>query len=174
MIIIEEFESDCLQISLDIVLVTKDNELSEAINVKDNVNEIVKNITNIINDFGYEELEPGRPSSNSYSNSLYFTFCDKEDYDLEEVELIIGMRVSDHDLPKWDNDRTSQDTKNRQLDYLSNFTKNYYMLNKHLKNGDTIPVDYIYVKYENEFYSDLDDLYNKVKEKLQAFKNKHK
>lgn len=170
MILIEELDTDILQISLDIVIVVDDVELNETIDVENNVQDIIDNITNIIIDFGYEELEPGKPSD---SKSMYFTFCDKDNYDSEEVELIIGMRVSDHDLPKWNDRETKQDAKDKQLNYLKNRTKDYYILNKNLTDKDTIPVEYIYVKYENEWYSDIDELYDKVRQTLSDFKNKH-
>lgn len=171
MILIEEVSPECLQISLDLVIVTDDVIINETINAKDNAEEIIKNVTNIITDFGYEQLEPPYTSN---SGSMYFTFCDKDSYDLEEVELIIGMRVSDHDLPKWIDKETEQDTKNRQLNYLKNQTSDYYILNKHLTDKDTIPVEYIYVKYENEYYSNVEEVYDKVRKKLREFRNKHK
>ena len=82
MIVIEELDNDTLQISLDIMIVVDNIELNETIDVENNVQDIIDNITNIITDFGYEELEPGKPSD---SKSMYFTFCDKDDYDSEEV-----------------------------------------------------------------------------------------
>lgn len=170
MIVIEELDNDTLQISLDIMIVVDNIELNETIDVENNVQDIIDNITNIITDFGYEELEPGKPSD---SKSMYFTFCDKDDYDSEEIELIISMRVSDHNLPKWDDEETNQNAKDRQLNYIKNRTKDYYILNKHLTDKDTIPVEYIYVKYENEWYSDTEEVYDKVRKKLQDFKYKH-
>lgn len=170
MIIIEEVNSDNLQISLDIVIVSDNSELTEDIDIENNVQTIINNITDIIIDFGYEELEPPYTSN---SGSMYFTFCNKSDYDSEAVELIVGMRVSDHDLPKWNDSETKQDAKNKQLNYLKNRTKDYYILNKNLTDKDTIPVEYIYVKYENEWYSDIDELYDKVRQTLSNFKNKH-
>lgn len=170
MIVIEELESDCLQIRLDIIIVTNNDELRETVNAKDNAQEIIDNVTEIIEEFGYIELEPGYPSN---SGSLYFTFCDADKYDSEEVELIIGMRVSDHKLPKWNNE-TEQDAKDRQLNFLRNATRDYYILNKHLDNSEIIPVDYIYVKYENEYYSDIEEVYAKIRQKLREFQNKHK
>ena len=83
------------------------------------------------------------------------------------------MRVSDHNLPKWDDEETNQNAKDRQLNYIKNRTKDYYILNKHLTDKDTIPVEYIYVKYENEWYSDTEEVYDKVRKKLQDFKYKH-
>lgn len=171
MILIEEVNPEHLQISLDIVIVTDDVIINEAINAKDNAKEIIKNVTNIITNFGYEQLEPPYISN---SGSMYFTFCDKDSYDLDEVELIIGMRVSDHNLSKWNDKETEQDTKNRQLNHLKNQTKDYYILNKHLTDKDTIPIEYIYVKYENEWYSNIEEVYAKIRQKLRDFQNKHK
>lgn len=54
MILIEEVNPECLQISLDLVIVTNDVIINETINAKDNAEEIIKNVTNIITDFGYE------------------------------------------------------------------------------------------------------------------------
>ena len=170
MIIVEEINPECLQIALDIIIVTNDNTIKEAINVKDSATDIIKNMTDIITDFGYEQLETPHTSD---SGSMYFTFCDKSSYDLDEVKLIIGMRVSDHDLPKWKDNETKQDAKDRQLNYLKDKIKDYYILNKNLTDKDTIPVEYIYVKYENKWYSNIEELYNKVKQKLSDFKNKH-
>lgn len=170
MIIVEEINSECLQITLDIIIVTDNTIIKEVINVKDSAENIIKNVTDIITDFGYEQLEIPYTSD---SGSMYFTFCDKDSYDLDEVELIIGMRVSDHNLSKWNDNETEQDVKNRQLNHLKNQTKSYYILNKHLTDKDTIPVEYIYVKYENEWYSNIEEVYSKVKQKLSDFKNKH-
>lgn len=170
MILVEEVNPEWLQISLDIVIVTDNIELTENIDIENNVQTIINNITDIIIDFGYEKLEPPYTSN---SGSMYFTFCDKNSYDLEEVELIIGMRVSDHNLSKWNDNETEQDAKNRQLNHLKNQTKDYYILNNHLTDKDTISVEYIYVKYENEWYSDVEEIYDKVRKKLQNFKNKH-
>ena len=84
------------------------------------------------------------------------------------------MRVSDHNLSKWNDKETEQDAKNRQLNHLKNQTKDYYILNKHLMDKDTIPVEYIYVKYENEWYSNVEEVYTKIRQKLRDFQNKHK
>lgn len=171
MVIIEESEPDCLFICLDIFGIN--NTITESIDFENNTENIIANITSIINEFGYTELMNKPKSNKSNSKSLYFTFCDENEFSSEEVELIISMRVSDHNLPKWDDEETNQNAKDRQLNYIKNRTKDYYILNKHLTDKDTIPVEYIYVKYENEWYSDTEEVYDKVRKKLQDFKYKH-
>lgn len=172
MIIIEEIESDCLPLLIDIVIV--DNTINETIDVKHNTDNIVSTIINIIGEFGYTEIM-GNPKSNKpNSNSLYFTFCNENKFNSEEVELIIRMRVSDHDLPRWKTDKTGQDAKVRQLNDLKAFAHNNRFINKNLKADEEIPVEYIYVKYENEYYSDIEEVYAKIRQKLREFQNKHK
>lgn len=173
MIIMEE-TGDCLQISLDIIVVTDDLELNETITVKDNAEEIITNITNIITDFGYIDITDNPKSNKPNSNSLYFTFCDENEFNSEEVQLIVRMRVSDHDVPRWRNDESEQDAKVRQLNKLKAFAHNNRFINKNLKADEEIPVEYIYVKYENEYYSNIEEVYAKIRQKLRDFQNKHK
>ena len=36
----------------------------------------------------------------------------------------------------------------------------------HLKDDEEIPVEQIYIKYENEFYSEWQDVYDKIRKKF--------
>ena len=134
-------------------------------------NEIVRNVIGIIEDFGYTELKDIKSPK---SDSIYFIFCDDEELTNEEVNLIVCLRVSDHKLSSWGSDRTKQDAKNRQLKTLQQFADENRFLNKHISDNEHIPIYYIYVKYENEFYTELEDLYSQIRKKLQEFTNKNK
>lgn len=170
MLIIEEI-SDELNISLEIIATTKDYNIHEEFDFEENYEDIIQNIVTIIEEFGYEVLEKER---SPLSNSLYFIFCFKNEYNDTKVNLIVELRLSDHDLPIWSKDKGKQDAKNRQLNFVKGYAQANKELNKTLKPGEEISVDQIYVKYENEFYSTLEDVYKKVREKLQTFTNKHK
>lgn len=171
MLFIEEI-NDELTISLEIITISENCNINEEFNFEDNYKNIISNVVSIIKEFGYEVLEKER---SPYSDSLYFIFCFKNEYNDTEVKLVIELRLSDHELPKWDNDKSKRDAKNRQLNFVKGYVhNNKELLNKNLKDDEEIPVDQIYIKYENEFYSTLDDVYQKVREKLQAFTNKHK
>ena len=169
MITLEFVEPDELEISLEVIVV--EDTITETVDVNSEFSRIKQDITGIINSFGYTELENVKKSD---SGSLYFTFCNEEDFNKEEVTLVIRMRVSDHKLPLWDDDKTEQDAKNRQKQNLQNYANANKVLNKNYGKEDEFPVDYVYVKYENEFYTDLDDVYRKIRYKLARFKNKHK
>lgn len=171
MVIIEETETDCLFICLDIFGI--DNVVNESIDFENNAENIITNIIGIINEFGYTELMNKPKSNQSNSKSLYFTFCDENEFNTEEVELIVRMRVSDHNLPRWKNNKNEQDAINRQLNDLKAFAHDNKFLNKNLNVEEEIPVEYIYVKYENKWYSNIEEVYDKVRKKLQDFKNKH-
>jgi len=174
MIIVEQIGENCLQISLDIIMITDELELNETISIKDNAEEIISNITNIITNFGYIDMTDNPKSNKPNSNSLYFTFCNENEFNSEEVQLIVRMRVSDHDVPRWRSDESERDAKIRQLNKLKSFAHNYRFMNKNLKTDEEIPVEYIYVKYENEYYSDIEEVYAKIRQKLRDFQNKHK
>ena len=167
--LLEFVEQDNLKISIEVIVV--EDKLTETIDVNSEFSKIKQDVTGIINSFGYTELEDVKKSD---SGSLYFTFCDEEDFNKEEVTLVIRMRVSDHTLPLWDDDKTEQDAKNRQKQNLQNYANSHKVLNKNYGNKDNFPVDFIYVKYENEFYNDLEDVYKKIRQKLAQFRNKHK
>ena len=179
-------EIDELTIKLDIVIVSDDyntteDNLKHYSLVKEDANlgteeeckEIIGNITHIIEEFGYTVLNETK-SNKDGSNSLYFTFCKEDEFNTEEVTLIIRLRVSDHDLPMWSGDKRKQDAKNRQINNLKDYANNNKWLNSKLKDNDEIGVDFIYVRYENAVYTEWEDVYKKIRQKLQSFSNKHK
>ncbi len=155
-----------MNIRLD--LFVADSDITETIDVPSELLKIKKDVTKIINSFGYTELENVRKSK---SNSLYFTFCDEDEFNSESVTLVIGMRVADHSLKAWEDDKTRQDAVNRQKANLQKYVNAHKELNP--KYDGDIPVDFIYIKYENEFYSDLDEVYDKIRHKLASFRKKH-
>lgn len=135
--------------------------------------EIIDNITHIIEEFGYTVLNETK-SNKDGSNSLYFTFCKEDEFNTEEVTLIIRLRVSDHNLPMWSDDKRKQDAKNRQINNLKDYVNNNKWLNSKLKDNEEIGVDFIYVRYENAVYTEWEDVYRKIRQKLQSFSNKHR
>lgn len=170
MLFIEEV-SNKLTISLEIIAVSEDCYMNEEFNFEKSYNNIINKVVGIIKEFGYIVLDKNK---SPYSDSLYFLFCSDNEFDCTEVSLIIDLRLSNHELPKWDNDKSNKDAKDRQLNFVKGYAHDNKWLNKNLKDNEEISVEQIYVKYENEFYSTLDDVYKKVREKLQAFTSKHK
>lgn len=73
-----------------------ENNMNESVDMISEAEELIINITNILEDFGYIEIEKTKQSD---SGTLYFTFCSEEDFNNEKVNLIIRMRVADHKLP---------------------------------------------------------------------------
>lgn len=161
-------DTDILDIYLDIFL-PEDKDVYESIDMDSEAKTIINDIKDIIEDFGYMEADPPYQSK---ANSLYFTFLDTDQFLDQEVNLIIRMRVSDHKVPLWDCDRTEQDAKNRQLGYLKAFAHSLKDFNKNICGTDEeIPVDYLYIEYENEFYTEPDDVYKKIRRRLAEFRN---
>lgn len=170
MMIIENTTNE-LTISLSITTVPTRNNLMEEFDFEKNCQDIISNVVKIIEEFGYVVLEKDR---SPYSNSLYFIFCFKNEYDDTEVKLIVELRLSDHELPTWDKDKNKQDARNRQLQFVRNYANDNRELNKNLSDTDEIDVDQLYIKYENEFYTTEEDVYKKVRNDLRKFTNKHK
>ena len=84
------------------------------------------------------------------------------------------MRVADHVVQKHKDDKTRQDAINRQIHDLQKFADKYKnTLNKDIKQDEIMPVKMLYVMYENEFYTDLEYVYYKIRKKLEWFKNKY-
>ena len=170
---------DELDISLDIVIVSDYNVIENLqyidetidITTKAECDEIINNITKIIEDYGYYIVDN---DISNQSNSLYFMFCKDDEFNKEEVALFITLRVSDHELPQWKKDKNKQIAKDRQLHRSQVIAHNNRWMNKNLKDDEEIPVEQIYIKYENEFYSEWQDVYDKIRKKLEAFANKHK
>lgn len=163
---------DNLNICLEIFMSTDyDINMLETINLESDFDKIKKDVSKIIMSFGYTELEKADISDHG---SMYFIFCKKSEYDTDEVTLITKMRVSDHKLPLRDGDKTQQDAINRQIRNFQQYANDYRELNKNLMDSEEITATCIYVKYENEFYTELEDLYSKIRRKLQAFASKHK
>lgn len=182
MIIIETQESNTLLISLDIIIVSDCcdinlDDLQKSVNVSENIDsdtdykKLLNSIIQIIEEFGYTVVNS---SKSNQSNSLYFTFCRDDEFNAEEVTLIVGLRVSDHNLPLWNSDKSIHDAENRQLHKLQQFAHDNKFLNNNLLDDEEIPVEYMYVKFENKFYVTLDDVLNKVRQKMQKFIKKHK
>lgn len=170
MLTLEILEADRLVISVDLIEVS--NYCVETININsDNCERISNNIIDIICSFGYFVMDSYRSDR---SSSLYFRFCNKNEFDTEEVTLVIGLRVADHELNLWGSNTSIQDAKNRQLTHLKNFAHDNKWINTKLRDDEEIPVEQLYIKYENEFYTSEEDVYNKIKEKLKTFKNRHK
>lgn len=171
MIKLEILEPDKLTISLDIITVCDSVTMDENINVSENEEIIISNIVRIIKSFGYYTMTSYKSED---SNSLYFTFCKESEFDTQQVTLIIGLRVSDHELPLWNSDKSVQDAKNRQLDRLTQYAHKNKWLNKTLPNSEDISTEYIYIKYENEFYATEEDVYKKIRQKIAQFVKQHK
>ena len=137
--------------------------------------EFVDAVTSILHSFGFYEMDHHKSDS---SNSLYFYFCRETEFDVEEVNLIIGMRVSDHNPPMWRDDKSKKDAEGRFRDHVQRFADDNISLNKSLSNDpervdESIPVATVYVKYENQFYSVYEDVFKKIREKLKKFKKDH-
>ena len=163
---------DNLNIYLEIfMLPDHDMDMLETINPESDFDKIKKDVSEIIMSFGYTELEKADISKHG---SMYFIFCKKNEYDTNEVTLITKMRVSDHILPLRDDDKTQQDAINRQIRNFQLYANDNKWLNKNFGDSDEMPATCIYVKYENAFYTELEDLYSKIRKRLEVFANKHK
>lgn len=107
------------------------------------------------------------------SDSMYFVFCRETEFEIEQVTLIIGLRVSDHDLPRWKGEKTDKEARQRMELKLKDFAKeNKSVLNPSLPEDEEIETDMIFIKYENEFYSVYGDVFNKIRQKIKDFKRK--
>lgn len=170
MLIYETSNSNNLLISLDIITIV--TTYTENFNItNDNWEQIADDISNIICSFGYYVVEKYKSDR---SSSLYFRFCNDDELNDTEVTLIIGLRVSDHILPLWDSDKSIKDAEQRQLNKLKSFAHNNKWLNKNLSDEEEIPVEQVYLKYENEFYTSEEDVYNKIRQKIETFTNKRR
>jgi hypothetical protein len=166
---LENSEPVSLEIRIDL-FISNDNRIQETIDVENNVEKILDDIKKIIEDYGYCEMHHAK---SPMSTTLYFTFCDEAKFNSEEVELVARLRVADHSLPKRNNDKTNHDAEDRQLYDLQKFANKHKYINKKLKQDDDMPVKMLYVKYENEFYTDLEYVYNKIRKKLEWFRHKY-
>lgn len=134
--------------------------------------QIVDAVTSILHAFGFYEMSHHKSDD---SNSLYFYFCRETEFDIEEVNLIIGMRVSDHDPPMWRSDKSKNAAEGRFRDHIQRFADDHRYLNNSLSSDpervdESIPVAPVYVKYENKFYNVYEDVFRKIREKLRKFK----
>ncbi len=176
MIILETFDSDELDIVLDVYVSDGDNmigdtSIEETIDVDKDHESILSDIVDILKEYGFTELSRTKSPS---STSLYVTFCDNGRFDSRTVNLVIRIRVADHFLIKHDDDRTYQDAKNRQKRDLQNYANDFkFDLNKEMETDVDMPVDMLYVKYNNAWYFTLDDLYDKIRDKLNRFIHKN-
>lgn len=195
MIILEQIDE--LDISMDIVVVSVDNmltikDLQNCININedvgdqtaDNINvtdkeetidkitEIINTTKSIIEKYGFYVLDSDK-SPFGDSISLYFTFCDDNEFNKEEVSLIIRIRLSDHDLTAWKRDTKKQDAIKRQFNNLKDYAKSNRFLNKHLDDNQEIPVKQVYITYENNDYTNWDEVYKQIDKKVEYFRHKH-
>ena len=166
---LERLEADSLEIRIEL-FVSENSQIQETIDVENNVEKILDDIKKIIESYGYCEMHHAKSPK---STTLYFTFCDEDKFNSEEVELVARLRVADHFLPKRETDRTNHDAEDRQLNDLQTFANKHKYINKNLKPDDDMPVKMLYVKYENEFYTDLDYVYDKIRKKLEWFRHKY-
>lgn len=170
MIRLEKILPDNLTISLDIYVDPDYRNVSESIDIDKDYDTIVEEIKKIIISFGYTLMEK---EDRSNANSIYFTFCDNDEFLSAEVTLIARMRVSGHKLPLWPKDKSERDAIKRQMSNLQKYADENRFVNKNLFDEEHIPVDYVYVRYENKYYTELDDLYSEIRRKLSRFKSKH-
>lgn len=134
--------------------------------------EIISAVHGVLHGQGFTLLDHHKSNQ---SNSLYFIFCRETEIEVEQVTLVIGMRVSDHDLPKWGGENTDKEARNRMVHKLQEFAnENKELLNESLSDDDFIDTLMLYVKYENEFYSTYGDMLNKIRQKIKDFKRKIK
>lgn len=131
--------------------------------------EIVYAVLGILHSFGYIDLEQHKSPD---SNSLYFTFCRESEFDVEEVTLIIRMRVSDHKLPRWRNDKSEKDAQIRLQNKLQEFADENRDLNKHIYDDESIETAVVLVEYEHEFYNTYEDMFKEIRKDLRNFKRK--
>jgi hypothetical protein len=134
--------------------------------------EIISAVHGVLNGQGFTMLDYHKSNQ---SNSLYFIFCRETELEIEQVTLIIGMRVSDHDLPKWGGEKTDKEARlrmNRKLQEFANENKD--VLNDSLSDDEYIDTAMVYVKYEHEFYSTYGDMLSKIRQKIKDFKRKFK
>lgn len=134
--------------------------------------EIISAVHGILHGQGFTMLDHHKSNQ---SNSLYFIFCRETELEVEQVTLIIGMRVSDHDLPKWGGEKTDKEARMRMDRKLQEFAyKNKDLLNDSLSDEEYIDTAMVYVKYEHEFYSTYGDVLNKIRQKVKDFKRKRR
>lgn len=148
-----------------------DKKIAE--NIETEYDEIVDAIDGILFGQGFTMVEHHK-SNQDDSNSMYFIFCRETEYEIEQVELLVGLRVSDHDLRHWQGDKSDAEAKNRMRKKLQEYADDVKdVLNPNLSEDENIDTAMIFVKYENEFYSTYGDMLRKVKDKIRDFKRKY-
>lgn len=134
--------------------------------------EIISAVHGILRGQGFTLLDHHKSDQ---SNSLYFIFCRESELEVEKIELIIGLRVSDHDLPRWTNDKSDKDARIRMESKLQDFAnENQELFNPTLPDDEVITTEMMFIKYENEFYSIYRDVFDKIKQKVKDFKRKRR
>lgn len=132
--------------------------------------EIISAVHGILHGQGFTMLDHHKSNQ---SNSLYFVFCRESELEVEKIELIIGLSVSDHDLPRWTNDKSDKDARIRIENKLQEFADdNQELFNPNLPDDEVITTEMMFIKYENEFYSTYYDALNKIRQKVKDFKRK--
>ena len=148
-----------------------DKKIAE--NIETEYDEIVYAVDGILFGQGFTMVEHHK-SNQDDSNSMYFIFCRETEYEVERVELLVGLRVSDHDLRHWQGDKSDTEAKFRMEKKLQEYANSVQdVLNPSLPDDENIDTAMIFVKYENEFYSTYGDMLRKVKDKIKEFKRKY-
>lgn len=134
--------------------------------------EIVSMVDGVLYGQGFQMIDNYKSNQ---SNSMYFIFCRETEYEVEQVTLIVGLRVSDHELRHWQGDASDRESKERMRKKIQEFADEYKsLLNDSLDDDEHIDTAMVFVKYENEFYSTYGDMLNKIRQKIKDFKRKIK
>lgn len=145
-----------------------DKKIAE--NIATDYEEIISAVHGILRGQGFSLLDHHQSNQ---SNSLYFTFCRETELEIEKVELVVGLRVSDHDLPRWKDDKSNKEARKRMEQKLQDFADdNQELLNSDKPEDEAIETEMLFIRYENEFYSVYGDVFNKIRQKIKDFKRK--
>ena len=136
--------------------------------IKESFYSFVKTILNLFEQEGFFELDS---SKSPKSDSLYFTFCYKNDAEEFKVNVIFYMRVSDHTVPEWDDDKSVKDSEARMHSSHVADSRQYRVLNDDI-DSDIDVVDE-YVEYDGTTYIRYDLALHDVRRKLRKLKQKY-
>ena len=114
----------------------KDPNIEEEIlrTVLDNFEALVATLKNLFKSYGFMYIEETQSNS---SKSAYLKFCYESEYDIQEVEIVFTMRISDHRVPMQRRHKTHDEAEQHMEEKTQEYMDiNYRWLNKRLLELD--------------------------------------
>ena len=121
----------------------------------------VKTVLDKIEELGFQELDTDKSNG---SDSLYLYFARKTEFDEQKIKVIFTMRVSNHDLPLWERDKSKSKAEARQKSFNEHVADDYRWINN--DPDSDIEVISSYVKFDGTDYNDIELLLDSIKRKI--------